>query len=188
MMGGGPGAMMGGPQAGQTLIANNSEFKLTANFQYAGVLGFWGAEVCIRAAAVEGPGVFNVGTDRFGTMHQTLTDLCEHAGTGSTVRSVPALPAGIAMALSAQLGLTPFAPYHWMMYSKSMWFDLQHLEDQLGWTPTWSTADMFAQSYDWFVANREHADDDSASHHRRSARQGALRLLKISSSLLPPAR
>jgi nucleoside-diphosphate-sugar epimerase len=146
------------------------------------------AEVCIRAAEVEGPGVFNVGTDRFGTMRQTLSDLCEHAGTGATVRSVPALPAGLAMALSARLGLTPFAPYHWMMYSKSMWFDLQHLEDQLGWTPTWSTADMFAQSYDWFIANREHADDDSASHHRRNARQGALRLLKISSSLLPPAR
>ena len=76
------------------------------------------AEVCIRAAEVEGPGVFNVGTDSFGTMHQTLSDLCEHAGTGATVRSVPALPAGLAMAMSARLGLTPFAPYHWMMYSK----------------------------------------------------------------------
>ncbi len=146
------------------------------------------AEVCIRAARSEGPGVFNVGTDRFGTMKQTLDDLCEHAGTGARVRSVPAAPAGMAMAVSARLGLTPFAPYHWMMYSKSMWFDLQHLEDQLGWTPTWSTAEMFAQSYDWFLANRELANDASASHHRRNARQGALRVLKISSGILPPAR
>ncbi|RLE23228.1 MAG: hypothetical protein DRJ50_06495, partial [Actinobacteria bacterium] len=91
------------------------------------------AEVCIRAARAEGPEVFNVGTDRFGTMHETLSDLCEHAGTGATVRSVPAAPAGLAMAVSARLGLTPFAPYHWMMYAQSMWFDLEHLEDLLDW-------------------------------------------------------
>jgi len=146
------------------------------------------ADVCIRAAKNEGPGVFNVGTDRFGTMRETLDDLCEHAGTGAQVRSVPAGPAGLAMAVSARLGLTPFAPYHWMMYSKSMWFDLDHLQEELDWTPTWSTAEMFAQSYDWFVENRELAGDESASHHRRSASQGALRFLKASSSLLPTAR
>jgi nucleoside-diphosphate-sugar epimerase len=146
------------------------------------------ADVCIRAGAKDGPGVFNVGTDRFGTMRETLDDLCAHAGTGATVRSLPAGPAGLAMNATARLGLTPFAPYHWMMYSKSMWFDLTHLDEQLGWTPQWSTADMFAQSYDWFLANRAATDDASASHHRRSARQGLLHLVKRVSSVLPAAR
>ena len=92
------------------------------------------------------------------------------------------------MAVSARFGLTPFAPYHWLMYSKSMWFDLDHLHEQLGFTPTWSTDDMFAQSYDWFIANRDAADDERASHHRRSARQGALSVVKRASGLLPRAR
>jgi nucleoside-diphosphate-sugar epimerase len=146
------------------------------------------AEVCLLAADKQGPGIFNVGTDRFGTMRETLAALCDHAGTGAVVRSVPAGPASVAMALSSRLGLTPFAPYHWLMYSKSMWFDLDHLQDQLGWTPHWSTDDMFAQSYDWFVANRGAAVDERASHHRRSARQGALQLVKRASSVLPRAR
>lgn len=146
------------------------------------------ADVCILAAEQDGPGIFNVGTDRFGTMRETLEALCRHAGTGAVVRSVPAGPAAVAMAVSARLGLTPFAPYHWLMYSKSMWFDLEHLHEQLGWTPNWSTDDMFAQSYDWFVANRDAADDERASHHRRSARQGALQLVKRASGLLPRAR
>lgn len=145
------------------------------------------AEVCLLASGREGPGVFNVGTDRFGTMRETLEDLCRHAGTGSTVRSLPAGSAGLAMNVTARLGLTPFAPYHWMMYSKSLWFDLDHLEEQLGWTPNWSTADMFAQSFDHFVEHRATADDASASHHRRSARQGLLQLLKRVSSALPAA-
>ena len=145
------------------------------------------ADVCMLAGDHEGPGIFNVGTDRFGTMRETLEALCAHAGTGATVRSLPAGAASTAMAISARLGLTPFAPYHWLMYSKSMWFDLEHLQDELGWTPTWSTDDMFAQSYDWFLANRDAADDATASHHRRSARQGALQLIKRASGLLPRA-
>lgn len=146
------------------------------------------ADVCILAAQHEGPGIFNVGTDRFGTMRETLDALCAHAGTGATVRSLPAGPAGLAMQASARLGLTPFAPYHWIMYSKSMWFDLEHLHDELGWTPAWSTDEMFAQSYDWFVANRAASSDAGASHHRRTARQGGLQLVKYASSLLPRAR
>jgi hypothetical protein len=73
------------------------------------------------------------------------------------------------------------------MYSKSMWFDLEHLQNGLAWCPTWSTAEMFAQSYDWFVANRDSVDDAAASHHRRSARQGVLSLIKRCSGVLPEA-
>jgi hypothetical protein len=47
---------------------------------------------------------------------------------------------------------------------------------------------MFAQSYDWFLANRASVDDAGASHHRRSARQGVLSIVKRWSSLLPEAR
>ncbi|MDG1785892.1 MAG: NAD-dependent epimerase/dehydratase family protein [Ilumatobacter sp.] len=146
------------------------------------------ADVCLLAASADRPSVFNVGTDRFGTMHETLDSLCAHAGTGARVRSLPAGPAGVGMSLSAKLGIAPFAPYHWMMYSRSMWFDLEHLHTQLGWSPQWSTADMFAQSYDWFLAHRSTTGDTSASHHRRTAQQGVLQLLKRVSSVLPLAR
>ncbi len=146
------------------------------------------ADVCILAAQHADPGLFNVGTDRFATMRETLQALCDHAGTGATVRSLPAGPAGRAMALSATLGLSPFAPYHWMMYSKSMWFDLEHLHEQLDWSPSWSTDAMFAQSYDWFLEHRSDVDDSAASHHRRSAKQGALQTVKRMSGLLPRAR
>lgn len=143
------------------------------------------ADACIAAGATPGPGIFNIGTDRFGTMHETLTRLCEHAGTGARVRRLPARPAGLAMRLTSRLGLTPFAPYHWLMYAESMWFDLEHATTALGWTPRWSTDDMFAQSYDWFVAHRGSTDTEGASHHRRTAEQGVLSLAKRVTRLLP---
>ena len=145
------------------------------------------ADACIAAAGVAGPGVFNIGADRFGTMFEALDHVCAHAATGATVRSLPAGPTALAMRASAALGVTPFAPYHWLMYSKSMWFDIGHAREQLGWNPKWSTDEMFRQSFDWYVAHRGETAH-GASEHRRSARQGALAMLKRTTRLLPRAK
>jgi len=71
-----------------------------------------------------------------------------------------------------------------------MWFDIEHVREQLGWTPRWSTDEMFAQSYDWFVAHRAEASAEagSTSPHRRTARSGALGALKHLTGFLPPVR
>lgn len=143
------------------------------------------AEACILAGHRPGPAVFNVGTDRFGTMLEALEHLAAHAGTGTRVRSLPERPAAAAMRVSASLGLTPFAPYHWLMYARSMWFDLDHVGAALGWRPRWSTDEMLAQSYDWYVANRASTEGDMPSPHRRTARSGALAVLKRATQLLP---
>lgn len=142
------------------------------------------AELCILAGAADGPMVLNGGTDRFGTMRESLESLCAHAATGSHVRRVPMGPASLAMRTAAAVRLAPFAPYHWLMYGRSMWFDIEHAQRLLGWQPRWSNAEMLADSYDWFVAHRAEATAGS-SPHRRASHQGALRLLKHATRLLP---
>jgi nucleoside-diphosphate-sugar epimerase len=143
------------------------------------------AEVCLLAAASPGAAVFNAGTDRFGTMRESLESLCAHAGTGSLVRSLPVRPAAALMRLGAAAHLVPFAPYHWMMYSKSLWFDIDHVRDSLGWQPQWSNEAMLADSYDWFIEHRSQLDQAGRSQHRKIAKQGALRALKTATRLLP---
>lgn len=135
-------------------------------------------EACRREAEQDGPAVLNVGGPQVRTMAEMLTALCDHARTGSTVRRLPARPTALAMRVGSRLGLLPFAPYHWLMYAESMWFDLDHLGERLGWAPERGTDDMFRESYDWFCAHRHERTATNASHHRRSARQGALSLAK----------
>ena len=130
------------------------------------------ADACRRAAERPGPAVYNVGAERFGTMRQGLEALCRHAGTGARVRSVPAGPTVAAMRLSAALHLSPFAPYHWIMYGESMWFDVSPARDELGWRARWSNEEMLCDSYDWFLARR-HDSQAGASVHRRPTRAGA---------------
>ncbi len=142
-------------------------------------------EVCVLAARSSGAAVFNAGTDRFGTMRESLESLCVHAGSGSRVRSLPAAPAAAMMKAASLAHLAPFAPYHWLMYSKSLWFDIDHVRDALGWQPKWSNEEMLADSYDWFLRNRSETAQAGRSHHRTIAKQGALRALKLATRLLP---
>jgi nucleoside-diphosphate-sugar epimerase len=135
------------------------------------------AGACLRAGDREGPTTYNIGAVEFGTMRATIEALVDHAGTGSTVRSLPAAPAQLAMRSLAAVGLAPFAPYHWLMYGESLFFDVTKARTELGWEPLHSNASMLIESYDWYL---EHRDDDAVggSRHQSPVRLGLLKVLR----------
>ena len=99
--------------------------------------------------------------------------------------ALPAGPAALAMRATAALGLTPFAPYHWLMYARSMWFDIDHVRGRPG---------LAAAVLDRRDARRElrlvrrqpgRRRRPGRSPHRRTARAGLLDLLKHAPALLP---
>ena len=136
------------------------------------------AEAGLRAAARDGPTVYNIGALEFGSMRDTLEALVAEAGTGSRVRSLPVAPARVAMRALAGAGLVPFAPYHWLLYSESLWFDVTKACTELDWKPVHSNASALVESYEWFLEHRAEVDAMRGSHHQSPARLGALRLLK----------
>ncbi|MGZ6996427.1 MAG: NAD-dependent epimerase/dehydratase family protein [Acidimicrobiia bacterium] len=136
------------------------------------------ADACLRAAARPGPSVYNVGAASFGTMRETLQALVDHAGTGSRVRSLPVAPARAAMQAIANAGLAPFAPYHWLLFGESLWFDITRARTELSWEPRHSNASMVVESYEWFLAHRHELGGRTGSEHQSAARLGALKLLK----------
>lgn len=136
------------------------------------------ADACLRAGDRSGASTYNVGATEFGTMRETLEALCEAAGTGSKVRSIPSMPARAGMKVMSALHLSPFAPYHWLLYGESLWFDTTRAQRDLGWQPSHSNASMVIDSYRWFLANRDHLDDAGRSHHQSPLRLGALKVLR----------
>jgi nucleoside-diphosphate-sugar epimerase len=124
------------------------------------------------------PGVYNVGTDRFGTLRCALERLIVHAGTASRVRRLPVgLTIGALRALDV-LRLSPLAPWHYLTYHKPFAFDPAPLL-ALGWRPRYSNDDMLRESYDWFRAHRDEAPaHGTGSPHRARVHQRLLRLLK----------
>jgi nucleoside-diphosphate-sugar epimerase len=145
-------------------------------FQFVHALDL--AEASILAAQRPGPQVYNIGTDRFGTMREVLEALCRHAGTGSLVKSVPDAPVRWLMAGAGRLGLSPLGAYHYLAYGKPNYFDIADAVSELGWHPAWSNEEAMIASYDWYLANRDEVLSSKwqASPHKSAVKQGILRL------------
>jgi len=137
------------------------------------------ADTSILACLQQTPGVFNVGTDRFGSLKQDLEFLCAHAGTGSRVKSLPvALSIGALRTLDV-LGLSPLGPWHYLTYHKPFYFDSEPVYRALNWRPRYSNREMMCDSYDWFVAHQAQlAATKDASAHKSPVKQGVLKILK----------
>lgn len=136
------------------------------------------ADACLLAADRPGAESYNIGATEFGTMRETLEALCAHAGTGSRVRSLPSAPARIGMRVVSKVGQAPFAPYHWLLYGESLWFDTTKARSELAWEPTHSNVSMVIESYEWFLAHRAELGGEGRSHHQSPARLGLLKLIK----------
>jgi nucleoside-diphosphate-sugar epimerase len=137
------------------------------------------ANACLRAGDRPGPAVYNIGAVEFGTMRETLQALVDHANTGSRVRSLPSAPARAAMRAATRAGVAPFAPYHWLLFGESLYFDVTKARTELSWMPQHSNASMVIESYEWFLANRAALERTNGSHHQSTVRPGLVRMLKL---------
>ncbi len=125
------------------------------------------------------PGVYNVGTDRFGTLREAYRNLIAHAGTGSRVVALPVAPSIAALRLLDWMRLSPLAPWHYLTYHKPFFFDVAPLL-RLGWKPRYSNDEMFAESYDDFLASYDRRRAERAgSAHRRPVKELMLRAVKF---------
>ena len=124
------------------------------------------------------PGIYNVGTDRFGTLREALENLIRYAGSRSRVTGLPAGPTIATLRALDWLHLSPLAPWHYLTYHKAFHFDVAPLH-ALGWKPRYSNDEMLREALDWFRAHRgELAAEKERSAHRSVVRQRLLGLLR----------
>ncbi len=132
----------------------------------------------LLAMDADKPGVYNVGTNRFGTLRESLEHVIAHAHSTSRVASLPAGLTINTLRILDWLRLSPLAPWHYLTYHKAFHFDVQPLLD-LGWKPRYSNDEMFRESWDWFVKNKDRLTAEAAaSPHRSVVKQRLLGLLK----------
>jgi nucleoside-diphosphate-sugar epimerase len=138
------------------------------------------ADACVLAAEKSsGTKIYNCGAKTFGTMRETLQGLVDYAKTGSQVSNIPEGLAVMGMKATSFLGLSPLGPYHWMMYGKSLYFDISKAENELGWNPKFSNVEMMIDSYNWYVKNRSAVlTAKGKSHHKSAIKHGVLSLAK----------
>ncbi len=122
-------------------------------------------------------GIYNVGTDRYGTLAEALNHLIQYAGSNSRLAPLPAGPAIAALQTLDFLKLSPLAPWHYLTYHKPFYFDITPLQS-LGWKPKYSNDEMLRESYDWFCKNRLSPEAGQRSAHRSRVKEKILGILK----------
>ena len=136
------------------------------------------ANACILIGEKKDPDIFNCGASEYGSMKEVLNQICQYADTGSRVRSVPMKPAILGMNIFSKLGMSPLGAYHALMYGNSMYFDITKAQNILGWNPKYSNFEMFKDSYDWYINNRDTVlNSNGASPHKSSVKQGILSIV-----------
>jgi nucleoside-diphosphate-sugar epimerase len=134
------------------------------------------ATVAAGSADVAGE-TFNVGATEFGTVRSDLEALIAHAGSGSSLRPVPARPAEVALRGLELLRLSPLAEWHYRTAHRDSYVDVSKAQRLLGFSPRLSNAQALCETYDWYLDNRGQMRSAGVTH-RVPWDQRALRLLK----------
>lgn len=134
-------------------------------------------DAILLAAERDEDETYNIGAAEFSTLHADLTELCEHAGTGSRVKHLPVWPSILSLRLLDMLKLSPLAPWHYLTYHKPFHFDISKAVNKLGWKPRYSNTRMLTEAYDKFIEGvPEHTG--TTSMHRKTPAEKILRLLR----------
>ena len=114
---------------------------------------------------------------RFGTVREDLEALCDHAGSGSRLRPVPAKPAEIVLRGLELARLSPLAEWHYKTAYRDSFVSIDKARELLGWEPGLSNAETLCSTYDWYLAHRE-TMRGAGMTHRVPWDQRALGVLK----------
>jgi nucleoside-diphosphate-sugar epimerase len=129
-----------------------------------------------RADGVAGEAI-NVGAQEFGTVHDDLQALIDHAGSTSRLTPIPVKPAELALRALELLRLSPLAEWHYKTAHKDSFVSIEKAGRLLGYGPRFSNAEALTRTYDWYLAHREELRGPGVTH-RVPWNQQALALLK----------
>ncbi len=122
---------------------------------------------------------FNVGATEFATMKDDLQALLDYAGKGKRVIPIPSWLVIPALKALEALHLSPLYEWIYETADKDHYVSVQKLRDTLGWEPVKSTADVWIDTYKWYVeTHRDRSKIETGTSHRVGWKQGALGLVK----------
>ena len=124
-------------------------------------------------------GVFNIGTEDYCSMYETLESVIKHSKSKSKIISLKSNLIIPFMNLTSFIGISPLGKYHSKMYGKSLYFDLSKSKNKLGWSSKYSNKEMMIENYNWYVLNRKNIlnSKKNKSHHKSAVEQKILSLV-----------
>lgn len=134
------------------------------------------AVACTQAAALKATGVYNLGSDDYPPLNESIVKLIDSVKSKSKIFPIPARLSQIILFALDKFGFSPFGSWHYRTSHLDSYLDTGKAKNELHWAPQFSNDEMLKQSYDWYAANRNTLHKRSGSVHQSPLKRGILRL------------
>ncbi len=121
---------------------------------------------------------FNVGATKFETMKTDLQVLLDYAGFGKHVIPVPSPMVIPALKILEYLHLSPLYEWVYETAGKDHYVSVDKIQRALGWSPSKTTADVWIDTYTWYLEEYKSREIETGVSHRVGWKQGVLKLIK----------
>jgi len=113
------------------------------------------ADACILSSKQIGYNEYNVGAVQYGTMHDLINNLINSVQSKSRIVSLPMIFFEKIMNFTSKIGISPFSPYHSLMYGRSLYFDISKIKKELNFEPKYSCDKAILESYNDFLLDND---------------------------------
>jgi len=113
------------------------------------------ADACILSSKKIGYNEYNVGAAQYGTMYDLINNLINKVQSKSRIVNLPISFFEKIMNLTSKIGISPFSPYHSLMYGRSLYFDISKIEKELNFKPKYSSDKAILDSYNDFLLDKK---------------------------------
>lgn len=122
---------------------------------------------------------FNVGATEFGTMKSDLQQLLDYAGFGKGIVCIPSWLVIPVLKVLEKLHLSPLYEWIYETADKDHYVSVDKIQQKLGWIPIRSTADVWIDTYKWYLEEYANKKVKTGISHRVAWKQGVLKLAKV---------
>lgn len=133
------------------------------------------AKICYQISDKKIGGIFNVGTDHFGSMNQLLENLCIAVGSKAKILHVPISLSIPILYLIEKMNLIPFGSWHYQTIYRSYYFETSKLQSALNYKFEYSNDRMVLETYRFYLENLKSVSTEAGSTHSRPVKRGILR-------------
>jgi len=121
---------------------------------------------------------YNVGATQFQTMREDLQALLDFAGFGKRVKPIPSWLVIPVLKVLERFHLSPLYEWVYETAGKDHYVSVDKLQSQLGWSARKTTADVWIDTYRWYLDEYKTRRIETGVSHRVAWDQGILKLVK----------
>jgi len=122
---------------------------------------------------------FNVGATKFETMKADLQALLDYAGFGKHVVPIPSWLVIPVLKILEYLRLSPLYEWVYETAGKDHYVSVDKLQKELGWDAKKTTADVWIDTYKWYLKEFKNREIETGISHRVAWKQGILKLIRL---------